>query len=170
MGRWGRVLLLVLLLYVTDTPQTVVVGAILQSVAFAIQSARPPFPLMALSYTIGGFGWSLGVAQSNNFIAGLPNGMHAKLMVGHGCYGLGALVAPLVSTQFAQFHKHWSFHYLISLALSLSNVASLIVTFRFRDQKRASSVFQGSCSSRSHLALPRALAYSWSRTPGRNRG
>ena len=47
------------------------------------------------------------------------------------CYaaGLGLLIAPFVSTQFAQIPR-WSFHFLVSLGLSLSNVVLQLAVFR----------------------------------------
>ncbi len=47
------------------------------------------------------------------------------------CYasGLGLFVAPFVSTQFAQIPR-WSFHFLVSLGLNLSNVVLQLVMFR----------------------------------------
>lgn len=47
--------------------------------------------------------------------------------------GLGAFCAPLVSTHFAAQEK-WSYHYLISLSIALTNTAVLIVAFRFKTQ------------------------------------
>jgi hypothetical protein len=47
--------------------------------------------------------------------------------------GAGALCAPLVATQFAQMHK-WSFHYLVSLGIAISNTIVLIFVFRFKTQ------------------------------------
>jgi len=47
--------------------------------------------------------------------------------------GLGALLAPLVSDQFAQIPR-WSFHYLVSLGLACLNTALLIGVFRFNNQ------------------------------------
>jgi len=49
----------------------------------------------------------------------------------HASYGAGALSSPLLATQFAQM-RHWSFHYLVSLGLALSNVIILTLTFRGR--------------------------------------
>ena len=43
------------------------------------------------------------------------------------------MCSPLAATQFAQIPR-WSFHYLVSLGLSLSNVAFLILVFRLKDQ------------------------------------
>jgi len=47
--------------------------------------------------------------------------------------GLGALVSPLVATQFAQLHR-WSFHYLVTLAVALLNTILLICIFKFKTQ------------------------------------
>lgn len=47
--------------------------------------------------------------------------------------GAGALVAPLVSTQFSQLSR-WSFQYLISAGIALSNVITLYAVFRLKSQ------------------------------------
>ena len=47
--------------------------------------------------------------------------------------GFGALVSPLIATQFAQ-QKHWSFHYLISAALYVFNTTLLWFVFRGKRQ------------------------------------
>jgi hypothetical protein len=47
--------------------------------------------------------------------------------------GAGALVAPLVSTQFAQM-RHWSFHYLVSLGVTALNTIFLGLVFRAKTQ------------------------------------
>lgn len=47
--------------------------------------------------------------------------------------GLGAFAAPLVATQFAQIDR-WSFHYLVSLGIALSNAVALAMVFRFKGQ------------------------------------
>ena len=54
----------------------------------------------------------------------LPNESHP---------GVGAFTAPLVATQFAA-QKEWSFHYLVSLGITMSNLIVLIAVFRFNDQ------------------------------------
>jgi fucose permease len=55
--------------------------------------------------------------QANTFVAHLPN-MMRKLSILHAVYGIGALVCPLVATQFAQIPR-WHFHYLCSLGLAV---------------------------------------------------
>lgn len=46
-------------------------------------------------------------------------------------YGLGGLVAPFVSTQFANMER-WSFHYLVTLGLILINFICQVTAFRFK--------------------------------------
>lgn len=64
-------------------------------------------------------------------VSSSPYKLETKLT--HFRIGLGALISPLVATQFAQFN-HWSFHYLVSLGLALSNVVILWVVFRLKSQ------------------------------------
>jgi hypothetical protein len=47
--------------------------------------------------------------------------------------GAGALSSPLVSTQFAQL-PHWSFHYLVSLGIAVSNTIVLCFVFGTKTQ------------------------------------
>jgi len=47
--------------------------------------------------------------------------------------GAGALAAPLSATQFSQM-THWSFHYLVSLSLSIINLVVLVIVFQFKEQ------------------------------------
>ena len=65
--------------------------------------------------------------------------------------GAGALVAPLVSTQFARSDR-WSFHFLCSLGVAFLNTVSLIAVFQFKRQ-------EGSYSNSQHVRL---LIYSFS--------
>jgi hypothetical protein len=45
--------------------------------------------------------------------------------------GAGACVAPLIATQFAVMPR-WSFYYLVSLGLAVTNTSLLSYVFRFR--------------------------------------
>lgn len=89
---------------------------------------------MAFAYFIAGFGNALQTAQDTTFIMGLYNNDNGPLMFGAGCYGAGALIGPLVSTQFSQIPK-WNFHYLASLGVSVLNLVSLLSIIRLKSQK-----------------------------------
>ncbi|KAF8309134.1 MFS general substrate transporter, partial [Clavulina sp. PMI_390] len=108
-------------------------GATLQLIAFAIQSPRPPFPVLAIAYYIDGFGSSIQGAQANALIPLFPTGQHAKMMIVHGMYGVGALISPFIATQFAQM-EHWAFMYLASLGVAAVTVFVLLAVFRLRSQ------------------------------------
>ncbi|KAF7351272.1 MFS domain-containing protein [Mycena sanguinolenta] len=109
----------------------IVFGALLQVAAYSIQAPAPPFPLFAISFSLNGFGIAIQNAQTNAYVASLR--LNSELYMGmlHASYGAGALSSPLLATQFAQM-QHWSFHYLVSLGLALSNVIMLTLTFRGR--------------------------------------
>ncbi|QRW19083.1 major facilitator superfamily transporter [Rhizoctonia solani] len=108
-------------------------GSVLQILAYAVLAPTPPFPVMCISYAINGFGIGLQNAQANGFVTGIPNNTSAKLGLLHAGYGAGAFVAPLVATQFARLPK-WSFHFLISLGISLINSLALFFVFKLRRQ------------------------------------
>ncbi|ETW78487.1 hypothetical protein HETIRDRAFT_460335 [Heterobasidion irregulare TC 32-1] len=113
--------------------KVIVLGSIAQTIAYCIQAPGPPFPVFAITYAINGFGLALQDAQANGFVASYKENAAAKMGILHAVYGAGALASPLVATQFAQL-RHWSFHYLVSLGIALSNTAILATVFRFKTQ------------------------------------
>ncbi|KAF9051072.1 MFS general substrate transporter [Hymenopellis radicata] len=113
--------------------KTIVIAATTQLVSFVLQSPGPPFPVFILGSVLGGFGLALQDAQANGYVAGLARHASLKMGVIQAVYGVGALVAPFISTTFSHVHR-WSFMYLVSLGLSFLNVGSLILVFRFRQQ------------------------------------
>lgn len=144
---------------------TTALGAGIQCIGLAIASARPPFPVFAIAYLLGGFGVALLDAQANSMLTVLPTNQHAKMMLGHGFYGFGAFVAPLVSTQFAQpttfMLKHWSFHYLVGLGLGLVNLTTAIAVYRFRNEARMSSVYDSTFTSADPSLLRQKSSSLW---------
>ncbi|KEP54263.1 MFS general substrate transporter [Rhizoctonia solani 123E] len=113
--------------------KVILLGALLQILAYSILAPALPFPVMCIAYAINGFGIALQDAQANGFIAELPNNAAAKMGLLHAVYGAGAFIAPLIATQFAQLPR-WSFHYLTSLGVSLANAIVLLVVFKLRRQ------------------------------------
>ncbi|KAI0676395.1 MFS general substrate transporter [Trametes maxima] len=110
-----------------------VIGSFAQVIGYALEAPAPPFPVLVLGYAINGFGLSLQDAGANGFVASLKENASTKMGILHAIYGVGALSSPLVATQFAQLNR-WSFHYLVSLGVALSNTLLLIAVFRFKDQ------------------------------------
>ncbi|KAL1740986.1 major facilitator superfamily domain-containing protein [Schizophyllum fasciatum] len=103
----------------------------LQVVGYTIQAPALPFPVLCIGYVINGIGIAIQDAQANGYVASLANNSEAKMGMLHAAYGLGAFVAPLVSTQFSQLSR-WSFHYLVSLGIAVISVVVQIMVFRFR--------------------------------------
>lgn len=113
--------------------KVILLGGLLQVVAYCLLAPALPFPVMCIAYAINGFGIALQDAQANGFVAALPNNASAKMGLLHAAYGAGAFIAPLVATQFAQMPR-WSFHYLTSLGLAITNAIMLLVVFKLRSQ------------------------------------
>ncbi|KAJ7646022.1 major facilitator superfamily domain-containing protein [Mycena polygramma] len=101
--------------------------------AYALQAAALPFPVFVLAGVINGAGLAIQDAQANGYVASFANNSEAKMGFVQAAYGAGALVAPLVSTQFAQL-RHWSFHYLVSLGVTILNTILLGLVFRAKTQ------------------------------------
>ncbi|CAE6448114.1 unnamed protein product [Rhizoctonia solani] len=64
----------------------------------------------------------------------------------HASYGIGAFIAPLVATQFAQL-SHWSFHYLCSLGVALLNASLLLLVFKLRRLHEITGAFETNTTS-----------------------
>ncbi|KAJ7778300.1 MFS general substrate transporter [Mycena metata] len=108
-------------------------GSLCQIAAYAMQAPAPPFPVFVLSFVINGVGVAIQDAQANGYIASLRRNSETKMGLLHGAYGAGALVAPIVATQFSQMNR-WSFHYLASLGVAISNTILLTLVFRLKGQ------------------------------------
>ncbi|EJU05957.1 MFS general substrate transporter [Dacryopinax primogenitus] len=117
-----------------DFGKVVVLGSILQLVAFAVEAGAPPWPVFVVAYSLNGFAVAIMGAQVNAFVACLPGG-NWKLQLLHAGYGVGAFISPLAATQFAQA-THWSFQYLIAGCLSVVEIILFCVIFRFRTQSQ----------------------------------
>ncbi|KAG8931624.1 hypothetical protein FRC02_002446 [Tulasnella sp. 418] len=113
--------------------KTIAGGAALQIAAYAILAPAPPFPVMCIAYGLCGFAMALQDAQSNAFIASIPRNASMNMGILHAVYGLGAFSSPLVATQFAQ-RPRWSFHFLVSLGISVINTVILVAVFKLKRQ------------------------------------
>ncbi|KAH9886093.1 major facilitator superfamily domain-containing protein [Cubamyces lactineus] len=105
-------------IYLTDKfgfGKVLVAGSALQIVAYTIIGPAVPFPLI--------------------YVASLKRHARTKMGFLHGSYGLGGFVSPLAATQFAKSPTHWSFHYIISAGLYVSNMLVLWTVFRGRAQQ-----------------------------------
>ena len=91
-------------------------------------------------------------AGGNAFRASLSGDTSSKMGVMHAIYGVGAMCAPLISTQFAQLHR-WSFGYIVHVCLALTCAVFMAFAFRFKSQEGESSESRQSPSSRLPLRI-----------------
>ncbi|PVF91014.1 MFS general substrate transporter, partial [Serendipita vermifera] len=110
-----------------------VLAVVFQTIAYSILSGAPPFPLMCIGFYINGMGMSLLNSQCNSLLSMLHN--PTAMGLAHASYGVGALVAPLLSTQFADYYtrtraRNWSLYYTILIGASLSNLVSFVTILR----------------------------------------
>ncbi|KAF9042586.1 MFS general substrate transporter [Hymenopellis radicata] len=103
-----------------------------QVLVFSLQAIGLPFPAYVALFIPNGIGLSLQDAQSVTYVASLKENSEWKMMLMMASYGAGAFTAPLVATQFATM-RHWSFHYLVSLGLSVINTALVGFAFNLKD-------------------------------------
>ncbi|KAH7098377.1 MFS general substrate transporter [Auriculariales sp. MPI-PUGE-AT-0066] len=115
--------------------KTLVLGASCQVITYAIFAPAPPFPVLVVFAFVNGFGMAVQDAQSNGYVAVMKHNADRKMGALHAVYGAGALLGPLVSTQFAQMPDHWSYHYIISCGIAVTTVIVLSVVFRFKRQE-----------------------------------
>ncbi|KAI1455989.1 MFS general substrate transporter [Annulohypoxylon moriforme] len=79
-----------------------------------------PFPLVAISYFLLGFGFAIQLAIGNVFCANLRNNA-AMLGIMHGSYGIGGIIGPLVATSIVSTGSIWSRYYLLTLGFAIFN-------------------------------------------------
>ncbi|TFK87362.1 MFS general substrate transporter [Polyporus arcularius HHB13444] len=122
--------------YLTDRfgfGKVMLFGSVLQVAAYAMLFPPGPFPLMCVGFTMIGFGLALQNAHCNGYVASSKENVPTKIGYLHASYGCGALISPLIATQFSK-QSHWSYHYLISAGLYALNSVLLWVVFRGRRQ------------------------------------
>lgn len=111
----------------TASQQILMLAMIFQITAYSIMTARPIFPLMCIGFYINGMGMSLINAQGNAILSMMHN--PTAMGFAHASYGAGALVAPLISTQFAK-RPRWSLHYSVLLGVALLDLVACTFVFK----------------------------------------
>jgi fucose permease len=95
---------------------------------------------MCVAFFINGMGMSLLNAQCNSLLSMLHN--PTAMGLAHASYGIGALISPLISTQFARLYTDshatnpgsgkWALHYTFLLVAALSDLISFAVSLKGR--------------------------------------
>ncbi|KAJ3778318.1 MFS general substrate transporter [Lentinula raphanica] len=111
-----------------------VLSCVLQMTAFTLAIPAPPFPVFVLGYFINGIGSALQLAQVTGYLAVMGHNVNGKVALSQASYGAGALVAPIVATQFS-VTQHWSFHYLVSLGMVTTNAFLTSAIFRLQSKE-----------------------------------
>lgn len=108
-----------------------------QTLAFALQATKPPFPLFLLSFMPNGLGMGLQDANANALITRLPSSSR-KMSLMHATYGFGAFITPLIGTQFAKegMKGRWEGFYLCSVGVAAVDVGLLWGVFRGKREER----------------------------------
>ena len=76
----------------------------------------------------------LGILQAAYGDYSLSFILFVLLLIGQIIFsGLGAFISPFIATQFAQIPR-WSFHFLVSLGLAMTNATFLISVFKLKRQ------------------------------------
>ncbi|QRW08158.1 major facilitator superfamily transporter [Ceratobasidium sp. AG-Ba] len=124
----------ILVVHLTDRygfGRVLITGSAFQIVVYSVLSITPPFPVMCVALMANGIGMSFQNAQTSAMVISLTKNPGLKMGILQAGYGAGACVAPLIATQFAS-RPRWSFYYLVSLGLAVTNTISLSYVFRFR--------------------------------------
>ncbi|EIM79256.1 MFS general substrate transporter [Stereum hirsutum FP-91666 SS1] len=111
--------------------KVMVFGSLFQTVCYAMMIPEGPFAVRVVAYGVGGFGGALQLAGGNTFVGNSNKHIERKLGVMHALYGLGAFAAPLAATHFSQVY-HWTFHFIISLGIAVTNTVVLALVFKGR--------------------------------------
>ncbi|KAJ4410831.1 hypothetical protein N0V91_001759 [Didymella pomorum] len=96
---------------------------------FVMLVCTPPFPVVIVAFFFNGFGAATGLALNNVFLANIQPSS-AVLGSGHGSYGVGGTIAPIIGTAMASSGILWSRFYFILLAIRFCCVVSVWWAFR----------------------------------------
>ncbi|KAL7424380.1 hypothetical protein Q5752_000062 [Cryptotrichosporon argae] len=109
-------------------------GSVSQALGYALMCWGGPYPLFCFAFVLNGFGLGLQDAQVNALVSRLPRADIIMFLV-HAVYGLGATVAPLVSTQFVErIPDRVYLYYAVSLGMALATAALVILVFAGRTE------------------------------------
>lgn len=128
------------------TGGTLVLGATIQCIGYALMFWHPPYPLFMAAFFFSGAGVAFQDAQANAFTITVKNS-HRWLGILHAIYGLGTIIAPLIANTIASQTPEWHHYYLITLCVGVLNILSLCWTFRrglFRPNVRNAKETAGS--------------------------
>ncbi|KAH6659888.1 MFS efflux transporter [Truncatella angustata] len=104
-----------------------------------------PFPVIAISFFVVGFGCAVNLPLSNVFCASFSNAP-TLLGLSAGAYGLGGIVSPLIATAMVTAgNLVWSRYYLVTLGLAAFN--AIFAAWSFWDYDKELHISYGSAQT-----------------------
>lgn len=103
-------------------------GAALMCTADILILFGPPFPVVVIAFVAAGFAAGIFEAMMNAYAGSFKE---SSMIFGvlHGCYGLGAAVAPLISTQMVVHGITWHWFYGILLGVAILDLVLCGIAF-----------------------------------------
>lgn len=111
------------------TGGTLVLGATIQCLGYALMFWHPPYPLFMAAFFFTGMGVSFQDSQANAFTVTVKNS-HRWLGILHAVYGVGTIIAPVIANTIASRTPSWHLYYLTTLAFGIVSIVLLAFTFR----------------------------------------
>ncbi|KAF1996832.1 MFS general substrate transporter [Amniculicola lignicola CBS 123094] len=99
-------------------------------VAYIVIALHPPYPVLVVIFMLAGFGNGLADAAWNSWIGNMSN-PNEILGFLHACYGLGAVLSPLIATSMITKGSKlpwWTFYY-VMIAMAIIELATSISAF-----------------------------------------
>ncbi|RDW68638.1 hypothetical protein BP5796_09295 [Coleophoma crateriformis] len=98
-------------------------------IAYVVVCIHPPFPALVVVYMLSGYGNGLGDAGWNAWLGDFDN-VNEIMGILHGCYGLGAMLSPLIATSvISRLGWKWYQYYYILVGAALLELIVLTSTF-----------------------------------------
>ncbi|RTE83963.1 hypothetical protein BHE90_001562 [Fusarium euwallaceae] len=98
------------------------------AIAYVGMCLHPPFGLVVPLLVLTGFGSGLMNGTWNSWVGGLANG-GTMLAFLHGCWGVGATIAPITVNAFVSRGWNWWAYYYLMLCLAIAAAATTIWSF-----------------------------------------
>ncbi|RBR06345.1 hypothetical protein FVER53590_07633 [Fusarium verticillioides] len=113
-----------------DLGSMLTLGAVLQVIAHALRSWKPPFPLFTITFWLASLGQAYQDTHGNTYVSGVK-GSHRWLAFIHAMYMAGCLVGPFVATGVASAGSvsRWYLFYTFPLSIGVLNVAFVVYAF-----------------------------------------
>ncbi|KAG2415619.1 hypothetical protein HFD88_006810 [Aspergillus terreus] len=111
------------------TGGTLVMGATIQCIGYALMFWHPPYPLFMAAFFFTGMGVAFQDSQANAFTVTVKNS-HRWLGILHAVYGVGTIIAPVIANTIASRTPSWHLYYLTTLAFGIVSIVLLAFTFR----------------------------------------